>query len=185
MCCASPVIVAIIWSNVLLEIGNGGIFLRSAWIAKTLGVEFVDPKSWLDDWDFARDGLRINLRGTSRLSQLYYSRVGGLGSRGKKRDWYLMLNASNEGTSKRTRKTSTHENSTLTWKATERERDRGRDDEFGNEEVRICVKWGMRGLARVTTDRGKTASFATGKLQEYSQKILEFWNLIDIIRMWS
>ena len=32
-----------------------------------------------------------------------------------------MLNASNEGTSKRTRKTSTHENSTLTWKTTERE----------------------------------------------------------------
>ena len=67
MCCASPEIVATIWSNVLLEIGNGGIFLRSAWIAKTLGVEFVDPKSWLDDWDFARDGLRINLRGSSRL----------------------------------------------------------------------------------------------------------------------
>ena len=50
-----------------------------------------------------------------------------------------MLNASSEGTSRRARRNSTHENSTLTWKATERERDRGRDDEFGNEEVRICV----------------------------------------------
>jgi len=38
----------------------------------------------------------------------------------------------------------------------------------------------MRGLGRVTTDRGQTASFATGKLQKYSQKILEFWNLVDV-----
>ena len=30
------------------------------WIAKTLGVTFVDPNSWLEDWDFARDGLHIN-----------------------------------------------------------------------------------------------------------------------------
>ena len=56
---------------------------RYNWIAKTLGVTFVDPKSWLEDWDFARDGLHINQRGARRLSQLY-SRVGRLGSRGKK-----------------------------------------------------------------------------------------------------
>jgi len=53
------------------------------WIAKTLSVTFVYPNSWLEDWDFARDGLHINLRGARRLSQLY-SRVGGLGGRGKK-----------------------------------------------------------------------------------------------------
>jgi hypothetical protein len=50
-----------------------------------MGVIFVDPNSWLEDWDFARDGLHINQRGARRLSQLY-SRVGGLGSRGKKKD---------------------------------------------------------------------------------------------------
>jgi hypothetical protein len=55
------------------------------WIAKTLGVTFVDPNSWLEDCDFARDGLHINQREARRLSQLY-SRVGGLGSRGKKKD---------------------------------------------------------------------------------------------------
>jgi hypothetical protein len=87
-------------------------------IAKTLGVTFVDPNSWLEDWDFARDGLRINRRGARRLSQLY-SRVSGL-DRGNKMDWHLMLNASNVGTSERTRKTSTQEKSTLIWKTTER-----------------------------------------------------------------
>jgi len=53
------------------------------WIAKTLGVIFDGPNSWLEDWDFARDGLHINRRGARRLSQLY-SRFGGLGGRGKK-----------------------------------------------------------------------------------------------------
>jgi lysophospholipase L1-like esterase len=55
------------------------------WITKTLGVTFVDPNSWLENWDFARDGLHINRSGARRLSKLY-SRVGGLGSSGKKRD---------------------------------------------------------------------------------------------------
>jgi hypothetical protein len=55
------------------------------WIAKTLGVTFVDPNSWLEDRDFASDGLNINRRGAKRLSQIY-SRVSGLGNRGKKMD---------------------------------------------------------------------------------------------------
>jgi hypothetical protein len=58
---------------------------RYDWIVKTLGVTCVDPNSWLEDWDFVRDGLRINWRGARRLNQLY-SRVGGLGGRGKKMD---------------------------------------------------------------------------------------------------
>jgi len=63
----------------------GALNDRYDWIAKTMGVTFVDPNSWLEDWDFARDGLNIKGRGARRLSQLY-SRVGGLGSSGKKRD---------------------------------------------------------------------------------------------------
>ena len=55
---------------------------RYDWITKSVGVTFVDPNSWLEDWDLATDGLRINRRGARRLSQLY-SRVGGLGGRGK------------------------------------------------------------------------------------------------------
>jgi lysophospholipase L1-like esterase len=58
---------------------------RYDWIAKSLGVTLVDPNSWLEDWDFARDGLHINWRGAKRPSQLY-SRVCGLGGRGKKTD---------------------------------------------------------------------------------------------------
>jgi len=55
---------------------------RYDWIAKALGVTFVDADSWLEHWDLARDGLHINRRGARRLSQLY-SRVGGLGGIGK------------------------------------------------------------------------------------------------------
>ena len=54
-------------------------------IARILGVTFVDPSSWLQDWGFARDGSHINRRGARRLSQLY-SRVGGLHGRGKNMD---------------------------------------------------------------------------------------------------
>lgn len=63
----------------------GALNDRYEWIAKTLGVTFVDPNSWLEDWDFARDGVHINRRGARRLGQLY-SRVSGLGDRGKKVD---------------------------------------------------------------------------------------------------
>jgi hypothetical protein len=56
---------------------------RYDWIAKTLGVTFVDPNSWLEDWDFARDGLNIKRRGPRRLCQ-HYSRFSGLGGKVKK-----------------------------------------------------------------------------------------------------
>jgi hypothetical protein len=29
-------------------------------IAKTLGITFVDPNSWIENWDFSRYGLHIN-----------------------------------------------------------------------------------------------------------------------------
>jgi hypothetical protein len=40
--------------------------------------EFVDPNSWIEDSDFARDGLHLNGRGKKRLGHLY-ARVSGLG----------------------------------------------------------------------------------------------------------
>jgi hypothetical protein len=96
----------------------GALNDRYDWIAKTLGVTFVDPDSWLEDWDFARDGLHINRRGARRLSQLYFRDVG-LGGRGKM-VCHLILNLFNKGTSERARRTSTQENSMPTWKTTER-----------------------------------------------------------------
>ena len=56
---------------------------RLEWVAKTLGVTFVDPNSWVDDWDFSRDGLHINRRGARHLGQLYSS-VCGIGSERQK-----------------------------------------------------------------------------------------------------
>jgi len=38
----------------------GAINSRYESVAKTLGVTFEDPNSWVDDWDFGRDDLHIN-----------------------------------------------------------------------------------------------------------------------------
>jgi lysophospholipase L1-like esterase len=56
----------------------GAVDDRLEWVANTLGVTFVDPNSWMDDWDFSRDGLHLNRRGTRHLGKLY-SRVCGIG----------------------------------------------------------------------------------------------------------
>jgi hypothetical protein len=61
----------------------GAINDRYDWVAKTLGVTFVNSNCWVDDWDFARDGLNINRRGARKLGQLY-SRVCGISGGGKK-----------------------------------------------------------------------------------------------------
>jgi len=48
----------------------GALNDRYDWIAKTMGVTFMDRNSWLVDSDFARDGLHINRRGARPLSQV-------------------------------------------------------------------------------------------------------------------
>jgi hypothetical protein len=48
---------------------------RVEWVANALGVTFVDPNCWMDEWDFNRDGLHINRRGARHP----YSRVCGTG----------------------------------------------------------------------------------------------------------
>jgi len=55
----------------------GALNDRFDWVANTLGLTFVDPNSWIEDGDFARDGLRLNGSGKRRLEQLY-ARVSGL-----------------------------------------------------------------------------------------------------------
>ena len=56
----------------------GAVNSRYEWVAKTLGVIFVDQNDWVEDWDFGRDGLHINRRGAGHLGQLY-RRVCGVG----------------------------------------------------------------------------------------------------------
>jgi len=59
----------------------GALNNRLYWVAKVLGLTFVDPNSWLEDWDSARDGLHLNWRGKRWLGQLY-ARVNGLDAGG-------------------------------------------------------------------------------------------------------
>jgi len=46
-------------------------------VANTLGLTYIDPNSWVEDGDIARDGLHLNGRGKRRFGQLY-ARVWGL-----------------------------------------------------------------------------------------------------------
>jgi len=55
----------------------GALNDRFDWAANALGLTFFDPNSWIEDGDFARDGLHLNGRGKRRLGQLY-ARVSGL-----------------------------------------------------------------------------------------------------------
>jgi hypothetical protein len=49
----------------------GALNDRFDWVAKALGLNFVDPNSWIEDGDLASDGLHLNGRGKIRLEQLY------------------------------------------------------------------------------------------------------------------
>jgi len=55
----------------------GALNYRIDWVANASGLTFVDPNSWIEDGDFARDGLHLNGGGKRRLGQLY-ARVSGL-----------------------------------------------------------------------------------------------------------
>jgi hypothetical protein len=53
---------------------------RYDWVANASGLTSVDPNSWVEDGDFARDGLHLDGRGKRRLGQIYARvlDVGGL-----------------------------------------------------------------------------------------------------------
>jgi hypothetical protein len=50
---------------------------RLEWVARSLGATFVNPKSWIREVDFGRDGLHLNRNGARELGDLY-SRVCGI-----------------------------------------------------------------------------------------------------------
>jgi len=53
-----------------------------------LGLNFVDPNNWIEEGDFARNGLYLNGKGKRRLEQLH-ARISGLhvgGSQGVRYD---------------------------------------------------------------------------------------------------
>jgi hypothetical protein len=54
----------------------GAVNDRLGWVANTLGVAFVDPNSWMDDWGYSGDGLHLHQRGAQQLGQLF-ERVSG------------------------------------------------------------------------------------------------------------
>ena len=45
----------------------GGLNDRLAWVANAEGLTFVDPNSWIEDGDFGRDGVHLNVRGKRHL----------------------------------------------------------------------------------------------------------------------
>jgi len=55
----------------------GGLNDRLAWVADAMGLTFVDPNSWIEEWDIRGDGVHLNGRGQRHLGSLY-TRVSGL-----------------------------------------------------------------------------------------------------------
>jgi len=93
----------------------GALNDRFDWVANALGLNIVNPNSWIEDADFARDGLHLNGRGKRRLGQLY-ARVSGLdvvGSAESKKS--QILNDGNHRTrdSRQTRRSAIEEGKTL------------------------------------------------------------------------
>jgi hypothetical protein len=87
-----------------------------------------------------------------------------------------MLNISIEGTSERTRKTSTQENSTLTWKTTERVEGRTNPAKKESEVVLSEERVGWAGSTQI---EGKSQVLLQVNCRSILSKILEFWNLVD------
>jgi len=63
---------------------SGALNDRYDWAANALGLNFVDPNSWIEEGDFARDELHQNGREKRRLGQ-FYARFSGLDVRGSAR----------------------------------------------------------------------------------------------------
>ena len=57
---------------------------RLEWVARSLGVTFVDPNSWVEDQDFNGDRLHLNRTGAQHLGQLF-EMVCGVGDGGHER----------------------------------------------------------------------------------------------------
>jgi hypothetical protein len=109
---------------------------------------FVDANSWIEYWEFGRDGLHINRSGARRLSQLY-SRVCGFGGGGQNSTERLLLSTKSEGTPERTRKTITQEHRTLVWQTEGREEARTTQTERKREEVTSDEWVATRGAQRI------------------------------------
>ena len=43
---------------------------RLEWVASSLGATFVDPNSWIRDFDFGMDGFHLNKTGARELGDL-------------------------------------------------------------------------------------------------------------------
>ena len=88
----------------------------------------------------------------------------------------MMLNVFNEGTSERTRRTSTPKKSTLTWKTTERaegtKNPAMRESEVVSSEECV-VRAGSQQI------KGKPLVLLQASCRSILSKILEFWNLVD------
>ena len=87
-----------------------------------------------------------------------------------------MLNASNEGTSERTQKTSTQENLMLTWKTTESVEGTTNPAMGESEVVSSEERMGSAGSPQI---EGKPLVLLQVNCRSILNKILEFWNLVD------
>jgi hypothetical protein len=136
------------------------------------GFTFVDPNSWVENWDLGRDGLHVNRSGAKRLSQLY-SRVCGTGGGGQISKEWRLLSTSNEGKPGRSRETTIQVYPTPAWQTTRKEKGSTNQTERKTEEATNDEWAAMREADRI---EGNALVFLQVNCRSILNKSLDFWN---------
>jgi hypothetical protein len=139
------------------------------------GVTFVYPNSWVENWDFSRDGLHVNRSGAKRLSQLY-SRVCGIGVGGQVSKEWRLLCLSNEGKPGRSRETTIQEYPTPAFQTARKEKGRTNQTERKIEEATNDEWAATRGADRIESN---SLVILQVNCRSILNNSLDFWNLVD------
>ena len=140
-----------------------------------MGLTFVDPNSWIEDGDFARNGVHLNGRGKRRLGQLY-ARVSGTdvgGSAGSKMRQIL------ENGNHRTRDTRERRRSAIEEQKTLHDEDGPVNSILMTREVEVGSR--VKSVAEASAYRIECKSLVVLQVNCRSvyNKAVELWNLVD------
>jgi hypothetical protein len=115
------VLSGVLWRQYVSWQHIGAVNSRYKWVAQTLGVTCADPNSWVDNWDFGRDGLHLNQREARHLGKLYSTFCGiGCGRQKMRSEWQcLAVGTSSEGTYEETGMKTIQEHMMSAWKTAE------------------------------------------------------------------
>jgi hypothetical protein len=154
----------------------GAVNDRLDWVANALEFTFVDPSTWIEDGDFARDGLHLNGRGKRRLGKLY-ARVSGLddgASTGRK----MLLNL--EYRTNRMRKTREKRRPSIEEQKTLHEESGLVINNLMSKEVEVGARGSSLSVASAYSIESKSLVVLQVNCRSIYNKALEFWTLVGM-----